>query len=127
METNEAIVTLRNHLVFGKFHNSRIIDAIRIAIKALERQRWIPCSVRLPETFPSRAGTEYSETVYVYTSDGKIMAAFRRKGFDGEAHWVAPFDFWETCEEYITHWAEFPPLPEEKERGLLENVVVANQ
>lgn len=90
-------------------------EACRMGMEALKRQKWIPCSVRLPETFPSRAGTEYSETVYVYTSDGKIMAAFRRKGFDGETHWVAPFDFWETCEEYITHWAEFPPLPEEKE------------
>ena len=80
-------------------------------------RRWIPCSERLPEMFKSRLGIEYSETVFALTTGRKIMAAYLRRVPGDKAIWIAPFDFWEAYDEEITHWVEFPPLPELPDKG----------
>lgn len=90
-------------------------EACRMGMEALERARWIPVSERLPELIKNDLGVEYSETVFVLTSGRKIMAAFLRRVPGDKAIWIAPWNFWEAWDEKITHWVEFPPLPEEKE------------
>lgn len=89
--------------------------------EALERTRWIPCSERLPKLIKNDLGVEYSETVFVLTSGRKIMAAFLRRVPGDKAIWIAPWNFWEAWDEKITHWVEFPPLPEPPEEGENEN------
>lgn len=81
------------------------------------KQRWIPCSERLPKLIKNDLGVEYSETVFVLTSGRKIMAAFLRRVPGDKAIWIAPLNFWEAWDEKITHWMEFPPLPEPPEEG----------
>ena len=54
MTVDEAIKYLRNPLswAIGKTLEKQIADnkeATQMAIEALERQRWIPCSERMPE------------------------------------------------------------------------------
>lgn len=83
--------------------------------------RWIPCSERLPEMFKNRLGIECSETVFALTTGRKIMAAYLRRVPGDKAIWIAPFNFWEAWDEKITHWMEFPPLPELPEEGTPEN------
>lgn len=92
-------------------------EACRMGMEALERTRWIPCSERLPEMFKNRLGIEYSETVFALTTGRKIMAAYLRRVPGDKAIWIAPFNFWEAWDEKITHWMEFPPLPELPEEG----------
>lgn len=86
-------------------------------VEALKRQRWIPCSERMPELVKNNIGIEYSETVFALTNGRKIMAAFLRRVPGDKAIWIAPFNFWEAWDGKITHWAEFPPLPEPPEEG----------
>lgn len=89
-------------------------EACRMGMEALERTRWIPCSERLPEMFKNCLGIEYSETVFALTTGRKIMAAYLRRVPGDKAIWIAPFNFWDAWGEEITHWVEFPPLPEEE-------------
>lgn len=90
-------------------------EACRMGMEALERMRWIPCSERMPKMFKHRLGIEYSETVFALTTGRKIMAAYLRRVPGDKAIWIAPFNFWEAWDEKITHWVEFPPLPEPPE------------
>lgn len=73
------------------------------------KQRWIPCSERMPDLKPCNAGTAYSEAVNVWTTGQKIMVGI----WDG-IDWIAPYDFWEAWDEQITHWMPLPELPEEE-------------
>lgn len=61
-----------------------VTEAIAMAIKALERQRWIPVSERLPDT-----GTEVLVMLgYTYESDYTMYSIARNIIFeDGECHW----------------------------------------
>ena len=96
-------------------------EACRMGMEALKRTRWIPCSERMPKLIKNDLGVEYSETVFVLTSGRKIMAAFLRRVPGDKAIWIAPWNFWEAWDEKITHWVEFPPLPEPPEEGGNEN------
>lgn len=76
------------------------------------KQRWIPCSERMPDLIPCNAGTAYSEAVNVWTTGRKIMVGI----WDGTG-WIAPYDFWEAWDEQITHWQPLPEPPEEEEQN----------
>lgn len=74
MTIDEAIKFLSNPLswAIGKTLEQQIADnkeATQMAIEALERQRWIPCSERMPEEREwigtKRFGTTISDEVYV--------------------------------------------------------------
>lgn len=77
------------------------IDAFEMAIKSLERTRWIPVSERLPET---RNG----KTAVVW-QDGEITLCHSRD--------VASFlrMTQSSKEDYITHWMPLPEPPQEVE------------
>ena len=84
-------------------------EACRMGMEALERTRWVPCSERLPDLKPQKAGIgldyTYSDVVYVWTTGGKAMTGI----WDGIT-WIAPFPFWDAWEERITHWKPiYPP------------------
>lgn len=117
MEINRAIEILNPDHREHYDGMDEVNEACRMGMEALKRQRWIPCSEKMPKMSKSSIGIEYSETVFALTSGRKIMAAFLRRVPGDEAIWIAPFNFWEAWDEKITHWAEFPPLPEPPEEG----------
>ena len=71
-------------------------EACRIGMEALKRQRWIPCSERLPKQFEDvlvfDALNNTVFTVYYYKHDG----------------WYNGWDV-----EGITHWMPLPEPPKE--------------
>ena len=74
---------------------------------------WIPCSERLPDLIPCKAGTAYSEKVIVWTTERKAMVCV----WDGK-DWFVPYGFWEVWGKDVTHWM---PLPEPPKKGCTEN------
>lgn len=76
--------------------------------EALERTRWIPCSERLPDLIPCKAGTAYSEKVIVWTTERKAMVCV----WDGK-DWFVPYGFWEVWGKDVTHWMPLPEPPKE--------------
>lgn len=78
-------------------------------VKLTMGNTWIPCSERLPDLKPQKAGIgldyTYSDAVYVWTTGGKAMTGI----WDGIT-WIAPFPFWDALDERITHWKPiYPP------------------
>ena len=69
---------------------------------------WISVDERLPDLIPCNAGTAYSETVFVWTSGRKAMAAV----WDGE-YFLCAADYWEAWGEDITHWMPCRPPGED--------------
>lgn len=70
-------------------------EACRMGMKALERQRWLPCSERLPEA---------GEEVLVFSRSRGIAVDYYDRCLFGYAD--------------VTHWM---PLPEPPEEGENEN------
>lgn len=105
MTIDEAIKYLRNPLswAIGKTLEKQIADnkeATQMAIDALEKQRWIPCSERLPEE------GEVVLTQAKFKDDVK-MAVSSRIDYN---YWTT----WGTRDINIIAWM---PLPEPYQRG----------
>ena len=92
------------------------VDAIRLAISALERDRWISVEERLPER---------NKEVLVYAigdADGfwgkhviAIAERFLFKFFpsdEGKEKWSSPWQYFHT-DYKITHWMPLPEPPKE--------------
>ena len=75
-------------------------------------RRWIPCSERLPDLIPCKAGTAYSEKVIVWTTGRKAMVCV----WDGK-DWFVPYGFLEVWGKDVTHWMPLPKSPEEGDAG----------
>lgn len=85
-----------------------VADAFNLC-KLEPPHRWIPCSERLPDLIPCKAGTAYSEKVIVWTAGRKAMVCV----WDGK-DWFVPYGFWEVWGKDVTHWMPLPEPPEEK-------------
>lgn len=72
--------------------------------------RWISVEEGLPDLIGCNAGTAYSETVLVWTSGRKVMAAV----FDGD-DFLCAADYWEAEDELVTHWRSIGALPGEED------------
>lgn len=83
-------------------------EACRMGMEALERARWIPCSERMPDLIPCKAGTAYSEKVIVWITGRKAMVCV----WDGK-DWFVPYGFWEVWDKDVTHWMPLPEPPKE--------------
>lgn len=88
----------------NQFHygnHPEINTAVKHAIEALERTRWIPVSERLPEVVNSK--------VAVVWQDGDVTLCHTRD--------VAEFIrvTQSSKEDYITHWMPLPEAPKEVE------------
>lgn len=75
-------------------------EACRMGMEALKRQRWIPCSERLPET----NGKDASYLVYI-PSFGAVDIADYHPDMDEWDFIGLPVT--------VTHWQPLPELPEE--------------
>lgn len=83
-----------------------VADAFNLC-KLEPPHRWIPCSERLPDLIPCKAGTAYSEKVIVWTAGRKAMVCV----WDGK-DWFVPYGFWEVWGKDVTHWMPLPDPPE---------------
>lgn len=74
MTNAEAIEHLKNIIIFSfqDGYTAEAREALRMAIKALEESRWIPCKERLPEDV--EIGEEYP-TVIFSTKDAVYVSA----------------------------------------------------
>ena len=78
-------------------------EACLIAVEALERSRWIPCSERLPET----SGDYLVCTKNDYYGTQNVA---KRYFLEGINHWKCGWT-------NITHWQPLPKLPEKEEQN----------
>lgn len=69
-------------------------EACRMGMEALERTRWIPCSLRMPEV---------GEEVLVYSRSSGMAADYYDRGLFGYSD--------------VTHWMPLPEPPEEVQRN----------
>lgn len=102
MKIDEAIELLKDRK-FG-WHNQDcdciFCEAINLAIKALESQRWIPASERLPEASDS----DGHGNVLVHFSNGHIDIW----------HWeIVQTNFVSDLLPVLTHWMPLPEPPQE--------------
>lgn len=75
-----------------------IDTALRLAIAALERDRWISVEDRLPE----------KEGHYLASDGPSVFEAF----FGGETTWYDPVEEWD--EYTVDHWMQLPEPPKEE-------------
>ena len=77
-------------------------EACRMGMEALERQRWIPVSERLP-------------------NDGEFVLTYKNGQFEVQEYekrrngWISGDWFWSLCT--VTHWMPLPEPPEEGGNG----------
>lgn len=76
---------------------------------------WINVKDDTPKLIQCTAKTAYSETVIVWTSGGKVMAAV----YDG-TDFLCPMDFWKAWGETITHWMPAPKPPQKAKTTKME-------
>lgn len=81
-------------------------DSINAEISRWNSTRWISVEDQMPELFPCKAGTAYSEAVVVLTKDRNVVTAV----WDG-IDWIGDFMYWEAEGEEVTHWMPVCPLP----------------
>ena len=91
MKIDQAIEILENHLYSGKMPSKAHFEALAVAVEALKRRRWIPCSERLPEAGADVLAYSRYKGVVVDYYDGVLW------GYDDVTHWM--------------------PLPEPPEKG----------
>lgn len=115
MTNAEAIKMIQNDI---KLHHDYLSGeyrkALRMAIKALEAQEWIPCSERLPEedvevliSYRYKEGEgDTSHTDIDITTYGQMYFGGNKVG--DHKHWRAPFEYFESNYEVVA-WM---PLPE---------------
>lgn len=96
---------------FGMKNIQKVLNSVPTADVEPVR-RWIPCSERLPDLIPCKAGTAYSEKVIVWTTGRKAMVCV----WDGK-DWFVPYGFWEVWGKDVTHWIPLPKSPEEGDAG----------
>ena len=100
MDVKEAIDVLQTEIKFqGYVETSMILEAHRMAIKALERTQWIPVSERLPDGDVA--------SVMIYTESGGVA----------EGQYYPTIKAWKQFRwsvenANVTHWMPLPKLPE---------------
>ena len=114
-QCNKVCRILDNVLANRPTERDSLIVAVRKAFDALEKQRWIPCSERLPE--------EYGEYLVAYKSDGKqifmdIIEYETSFEFDHEknrfkGNWL----FADDCRSVNPEVLAWMPLPERYQGG----------
>ena len=107
MTNAEAIEHLKNIIIFSfqDGYTAEAREALRMAIKALEAQEWIPCKKRLPEDV--EIGEEYP-TVIFSTKDAVYCGFYEY--YCGGNWWVE--------EDYIVNDViAWKPLPEPYREG----------
>lgn len=97
MSVDLAIEVLKDHNRDICYGTSYTESAIKIAIKALEAQRWIPVSERLPKK---------DKIVFVFTDCGETDFAYI--GYT-TGHW---FTNGMLLIQTVTHWMPLPEPPE---------------
>jgi|GEM_PF-1934199 len=87
-------------------------EACRMGMKALERQRWIPCSERLP-VLPN--GDWQQRTVIVCAKGHVFPLSYEREVVRGKAveRWKWMWNRIYDKTEAITHWMSLPEPPKE--------------
>lgn len=105
MTNEEAIrmlTRLKNQINFEWTDAQKKMDALNVAIKALQGQRWIPCSERPPEK---------RIEVLATTSWGDITKA----EYLGEDFWLIQEGYTNASDEDVVAWMPLPePYKEEK-------------
>ena len=112
--TNEEVIRALEH-IRSAIRNGipptkpgKAIEAIDIAIAALERDRWISVEEKLPIV---------NERVLACVNIlGKPSAwdAVRWNGEEWEAEAEAMYDYWTTIDYPVTHWMPLPEPPKEE-------------
>lgn len=98
MTNEEAIDVLK----LIRYHGTeRLIKALDVAISALESQRWIPVTERLPEMF---------EDVLVCLKGGKV----NRTWYDDSGHFRSATSKKVAYYKNVTHWMPLPQPPKEE-------------
>jgi len=72
-----------------------------------DKSEWISVKDRLPQTFPTKVGTEYSEAVVLWTKGRKVLTAI----YNGE-DFIADAAFWDAEDDEVTHWMPIEPPKE---------------
>ena len=120
--TNEKAIKVLNTFkdLNDQTQPSIVLDAVDTAINALESQRWIPVTERLPE----ESGC-YLVVVADHEDEGKsivLNAWFNTNVYNlpfgkCDLGWTLLYEFYDLTDglrEYITHWMPLPDLPKEE-------------
>lgn len=108
--TNEEVIRtltrLKNQINFEWTDAQKKMDALNVAIEALQGQRWIPCSERLPDIKEHHV----SETCIVYCENGAYGFARLEENIFGQVGWNCERD--DEYHEPLCEVIAWMPLPE---------------
>lgn len=102
MTNEEAIEQIEYAIITGSVDDVQC-GALKMAINALESQRWIPVEERLPEY-----DKKYLCFCYKYRFKEKI-GEYKILSFNPRFGWYLDFDIIE-----VTHWMPFPEPPKDE-------------